>query len=143
MLNRPVIFAVLVLASCQLEVPPHEERQQPVDCTDCDSFAHDVTVYNLGDVGAPTEQDIFDILQSPPAGTDLTMSSYDMEAVARGVVSIVPAELIDDVARPSGPLGCCTDWNLWTCWATIGGRTYFCRGTTEWSYCGSFSGGWR
>ncbi len=105
--------------------------------------AEDLTVvYQMGDPEAPTDEELSTILVAPPAGTGDPTSS-DITAVAQSVYDGLPDEGVEELSRPGGGrIGCVVDWNLSTCWVSIGGRTYWCSGTSTWMHCGSFSGGW-
>lgn len=136
---RQLLLAVALLTGCDsreaVSVASQEVGGQ------CGSVAEMTAVYEIGDDGAPTEDELANIQTSPPAGTE-PPTLADIAAVAQGAANSAPEEFCEISARPRGTIGCVTDWGKVTCWVTTGGRTYYCQGTVAWISCGSFSGGW-
>ncbi len=140
--NTIFAFALAVLfAACDTptittaSIAQHVVSMPPIE---------DVTiVYQVGDVGAPTSEQLADILVSPPAGTEEpTVAS--MLVAAQAVIDSIPSDTIDDaideLVRIGGSrVGCVFD-RAWTCYIRIGARTYYCSVGSV-NQCGSFLGG--
>lgn len=125
------VFVVAGAIGC-VDIRREEETaqaRQQLSCDLCPPIASVTVVQQVGDEGAPTQEQL-DLIQAstPPGWEDPTL--LDVTLAAEAVLEFLPDELedqlVDELLRIGGArIGCIVDRTA-TCYVRIGQRTYFC-----------------
>jgi hypothetical protein len=103
----------------------------------------DVTVvFQVGDPGVPTDEDLLEILVSPPAEAEPSVSTMlgTAQAVLDSLPSGVRESAIDELVRVGGNRLWCVFGGGWACGVCVGGKTYYCGGASSGYHCGVLLG---